>query len=270
MALPKISYGILIIGGVFVLIVAYLRYIEKRSLFFPTREIEFSPKEVWLEYEDVFFKTDDGVEINAWFIPAKDARFTILFSHGNAGNISHRIEKLKFFHDLGCNVLIFDYRGYGKSNGSPSEAGFYKDIQAAYGYLLSRNIAAEDIVGYGESIGGAVTIDLASKKKLKALVVDCTFSNAPDMVKVAYPFLPYWVFASRWDSLDKIKSISVPKLMIHSVNDEIVPFKLGRKLFDAAPNPKEFLSIRGGHNSCFFESKDILREKMSEFIKKLQ
>lgn len=251
------------------LIFFYLRYIERRTIFYPTKDVELSPSFVGLNYEDIFFKAPDSTELNGWFMPAKDSGFTILFCHGNAGNISHRIEKLKFFHGLECNVFIFDYRGYGKSKGSPSENGLYSDAQGAYAYLLSRKISPGQIIGYGESIGGAVIIDLAAKQKLSALIIDSSLSNAKDMVKVAYPFLPYWVFSSRWDSTSKVKPISIPKLFIHSMNDEIVPYKLGRKLFEAAPESKEFLQIHGGHNSCFFESEEILKEKIQSFIKKL-
>lgn len=252
-----------------VLLVVYLRYIERRSLFYPAKEIEYLPKDVGLVFEDIFFKTSDNSKLNGWFISSKDSRYTILFCHGNAGNISHRLEKLKFFQELGCNIFIFDYRGYGVSKGRPSEKGLYCDVQGAYNYLLSRKIMPEQIIGYGESIGGAVVIDLASKHRLRGLIVDSAISNAKDMVKIIYPFLPYWVFSSRWDSVNKIKSITIPKLIIHSINDEIVPYKLGRKLYEFAVEPKEFLQIRGGHNSCFFESEQILKEKISDFLKRL-
>ncbi len=246
---------------VLVLFVAYLRYIERRTIFYPAKEIEFLPSSLGLVFEDV--------ELNGWFVPSKDAAYTILFCHGNAGNISHRLEKLKFFQELGCNVLIFDYRGYGRSKGRPSEKGLYNDAQSASNYLLSRKIAPRQIIGYGESVGGAVIIDLASKNALAGLIIDSTFSNSKDMVKIIYPFLPYWVFSSRWDSLNKIRSITIPKLIIHSINDEIVPYKLGRKIFESAPEPKEFLEIRGGHNSCFFDSKEILKQKIADFLKNL-
>lgn len=251
------------------LVVIYLRYIEKRSLFYPSREIEYLPKDSGMSFEDVFFKTPDNLELNGWFVPAKDTRYTILFCHGNAGNISHRLEKVKFFQELGNNVFIFDYRGYGRSKGAPSEKGLYNDAQGAYNYLLSRKIAPGQIIGYGESIGGAVIIDLASKNTLGGLIIDSSISNTKDMVKIIYPFLPYWVLSSRWDSVNKIKSITIPKLIIHSINDEIVPYRLGRKLFESAAEPKEFLQIRGGHNSCFFESTQILKERIADFLKGL-
>ena len=251
------------------LIVIYLRYVEKRSVFYPMEEIEYSPKELGLDFEEVFFKTSDNLELNGWFIFSKDARYTIIFCHGNAGNISHRVEKLKFFNELGCNVFIFDYRGYGKSKGSPSEKGLYLDAQGAYDYILTRKITPEGIIGYGESLGGAVIIDLATKRNLKGLIVDSSISSAKDMVKIIYPFLPYWLFAIRLDSVNKIRALNITKLVIHSINDEIVPYKLGRRLYDNACEPKEFLQIHGGHNSCFFESEGILKEKIADFIKRI-
>ncbi len=251
-------------------IVVYLRSIEKKIIFYPTKEIEFLPKELGLAFEDIIFKTKDNIELNAWFLPNKFAHYTIIFCHGNAGNISHRLEKIKFFNELGCNCFIFDYRGYGRSKGSPSEKGLYLDTQGAYDYLLSRGIKPEQIVGYGESIGGAAIVDLASKNKMAAIIVDSGFSNAQDMARIIYPFIPSRIFSSRFNSLNKIQSIKIPKLIIHSLNDEIVPYKLGRKLFDNAASPKEPLQIRGGHNRCFFESEAALKEKIADFLKRIQ
>ena len=247
----------------------FLRYIETRTLFYPTKDVASFPDRANLEFEDVFFKTTDNLTLNGWYVPSKGAVTTILFCHGNAGNISHRIEKLKFFHDLGCNIFVFDYRGYGRSQGRPSEKGFYNDAKAAYEWLLFRGIASSQIIGYGESIGGAVMVDLASKEKMKAVILDSTLTSVKDLIARAYPFLPYWVFYSRFDSETKIKSVKVPKLMIHSQNDEIIPFAIGRKLYEVSPEPKEFFQIHGGHNSCFYESQESLREKIGNFISRI-
>ena len=246
------------------------RYIEKRTLFYPTKEIELSPASVGLDYQDTFFKTIDNLMLNGWFVSSNKAKYTILFCHGNAGNISHRIEKLKFFSELGCNVFIFDYRGYGRSQGSPSEIGFYKDAKAAYDYLLSRGINSDQIIGYGESIGGAVIVDLAYKEIMKAVIIDSSISSVKDMVKHVYYFVPSWIFVSRFDSESKIKSIKIQKLIIHSLNDEIVPYQLGKKLYEVSAEPKDFLEIHGGHNSGFYESMEFLRIKIGDFIKRLK
>lgn len=265
----KILQPVLYLFTGMVLIAIYIRYIEKRTIFYPAKEIELLPKEAGLDFEDIFFKTQDNLELNGWFLAHKDATQTILFCHGNAGNISHRLEKLKFFHGLRLNIFIFDYRGYGRSKGIPSERGLYLDVEAAYNYLLSRKVSSEQIIGFGESLGGAAAIDLVYKHKIKGLIVEGAVSCAKDMAKFIYPFLPPWIIFSRFDSVNKIKSIDTPKLIIHSINDEIVPYRLGRKLYDSASLPKEFLEVYGGHNSAFFESEAILKEKIADFLKRL-
>jgi fermentation-respiration switch protein FrsA (DUF1100 family) len=254
---------------ILVSIFLFLRYFEHHAIFYPDRQIQFFPQDSGLRFEDVFFKTSDNIEINAWFVPSPKAKFTILFCHGNAGNISHRLEKIIFFHNLACNIFIFDYRGYGLSKGRPSEKGLYLDTQAAFDYLLSRGINQEQIIGYGESIGSAAIIDLALRHPLRALITEGAFSSGKDMARYVFPFLPHWIFSLRFDSENKIKSIKITKLMIHSLNDEIVPFKLGRKLYDAAPEPKELFEIHGGHNSCFFDAQNMLNRKMVNFLDKL-
>ncbi|MBU1888379.1 MAG: alpha/beta fold hydrolase, partial [Candidatus Omnitrophica bacterium] len=152
----------IVVAAVFM--IGYLRYFEYRSLYFPTKDMEIAPGYMGFKYEDVYFKTPDNARLNAWFFPADDSTATILFCHGNGGNISHRIEKIALLNNLGLDVSIFDYRGYGRSRGRPSEKGFYADAGSAYGYLVSeKNISPEKIILYGESLGGAVAIDLAAR-----------------------------------------------------------------------------------------------------------
>ena len=197
-------------------------------------------------YEEIYFVTSDGKRLNGWFIPNKEATFTIIFCHGNAGNISHRIDKISILYNLGVNIFIFDYRGYGKSQGKPSESGFYKDAKSAYKYLVEeRKISAEDIILYGESIGSCVAINLAGEVKVRALITEEAFTSIKDMAKIAYPFLPHFIFSSRFNSIPKLRDIDCQKLIIHSLDDEIVPFYLGEKLFNKASPPKKFLNIRG-------------------------
>lgn len=269
MAIQNMAKNFLSLAVIIICFFIYLRYIERRSIYFPMKTIETKPNVIGLSFEEVNFKTSDDLKLNGWFIPYKDAKDTVLFCHGNAGNISHRLEKIAIFHNMGLNVFIFDYRGYGKSQGSPGEKGLYKDVEAAYQYLISSgDISPDNIIAYGESIGGAVAIDLATKQKVKALITEETFSSVKDMVKIIYPFLPYFIFQSRFDSVSKIKNIKVPKLIIHSVDDEIVPFRLGEKLFDAAAPPKEFLKIRGGHNTAFLDSDELFRAGISSFLRR--
>ncbi len=248
-------------------VILILRLFEVHSIFFPSKEIVALPSQAGLDFEEVLFETADHKKLHGWFIPSGKESDTILFAHGNAGNISYRIDKLIFFHRLGYNVFIFDYRGYGKSEGRPGEQGLYRDAEAAYDSLVKeRNIPAGKIVGYGESIGGAVIVDLALHRPMEALILENTFTSVKDMVKIHLSLVPAWVLASRFDTKQKIASIKIPKLIIQSKTDKIVPARLGEALFEAAAPPKEFLAIRGDHNSGFFESEDLIEKKLRDFL----
>ena len=261
--LKAVFYFILII----VLFLIVLRYKEKQSIYFPERKIVSSPAFLSLPFEDIYFKTSDAVELNGWFIPAKDASNTLLYAHGNAGNIGNRLDKIILFHKLGINVFIFDYRGYGKSKGRPDEKGLYTDGKAAYDYLiLQKKISPDEIILYGESLGGAVAIDLATKVDAKALISEGTFTCVKDMAKTMYPFVPSALFVSRFDSLAKIQGVAIPKLIIHSLDDEMIPFSLAEKLFQAASPPKQLLKIKGEHNSAFIDSQEIFLSGIAEFL----
>jgi fermentation-respiration switch protein FrsA (DUF1100 family) len=230
-------------------LLALVRYLETRGVFFPSRNMMINPSVMDLPWGDIYFKTKDGRTLNGWFFKKPHARSTLIFAHGNAGNISDRLFKIKFFYDLGLNVFIFDYRGYGKSEGKPSESGVYLDAQAAYDYLGSRgDLQMENIILYGASLGGAVVIDLATHRKAALLVVESSFSNAHDMAHILYPFVPSFFLSLKFDSIHKVRALSVAKLFIHSPDDKVVPFWVGKKLFEAAAEPKEFLEIHGGHN----------------------
>ncbi|MFH1868452.1 MAG: alpha/beta hydrolase [Candidatus Omnitrophota bacterium] len=260
--------NILIIIIITAALFLYIRYFEKRSIYFPTRPIETTPKHIGLYFEDINFKAADGLKLNGWFVPAKNAKATILFCHGNGGNISHRLEKISMFYKMGLNTFIFDYRGYGKSEGSSSEKGLYRDTEDAYNYLKEcGKVDTENIILYGESLGGAVTIDLAAKQRVKAIITEDTFTSVKDMVKVIYPLFPAFILQTKFDSVSKIRDIKCPKLIMHSVDDEIVPFALGEKLFKAAAEPKKFIKLRGGHNTAFFDSEELYTYSIRSFIK---
>ncbi len=263
-----IKIALLII--VLILMFFYIRYFEKRNLYFPLRTIEATPKDVGLDYEDVSFTTKDGVQLSGWFIPAKTPRATLIFCHGNAGNISHRLEKIKIFNNLNLEVLIFDYRGYGMSKGTPSENGLYLDAEIVYDYLINvKKTPPQKIIVFGESLGSAVAVDLSYKHDLAGVIVEGGFTSVKDMAKKILPFIPTFIYASKFDSLEKIKNIKSPKLIFHSVDDEIVPFELGEKLFHAAAKPKEFVKIQGGHNDTFFISQEVVVKKIDSFISKM-
>jgi hypothetical protein len=253
-----------------IFIFGYVRYIEVRSIFYPMKAIEATPKDIGLEYEDIYFDTEDGLRLNAWLIKSPRAKSTLILFHGNAGNISHRLEKILILRQIGLNVFIIDYRGYGKSQGRPSEEGIYKDSRAAYDYLMSRkDINRYKIISFGSSLGGAVAIDLATNRDVACLVVDSSFTSARDMGKKFYPYIPSFLFRTKFDSVNKVKTIKSAKFFIHSINDEIVPFEFGQKLYEIASEPKEFLKILGGHNTGFFESRDLIVERLRNYLQKL-
>lgn len=235
----------LLMAGLFALV----RYLESVGVFFPSRGMAADPSMMNLPWEDIYFKTKDNVTLNGWFLRNPQAPSTIIFAHGNAGNISDRLFKIKFLYDLGLNVFIFDYRGYGKSQGRPSEAGIYLDAEGAWDYLQSRpDVNMKNIVLYGASIGGVVAIDLATRRRAALLVVESSITNSQDMVKIFYPYVPSFFLGLKFDSINKVRALKIPKLFIHSPDDEVVPYWIGQKLFEAAAGPKEFLTIHGGHN----------------------
>ncbi|MCK5178391.1 MAG: alpha/beta hydrolase [Candidatus Omnitrophica bacterium] len=251
-----------------VLFVVYVRYLESRSVFYPARPFFATPAELGLPFEDVYIQTEDNVKIHGWLIKAPTAKSAVIFFHGNAGNIGDRLGKIDLFNKMGLNILIIDYRGYGKSKGSPTEEGVYKDAVAAYDYLLKRDdMKGQKIIGYGASLGGAIAVDLASKRALTCLIVDSTFSSAADMAKRIYPFVPSFLIRTKLDSETKIKGIDIPKLFIHSVDDQMIPIALGRKLYDAASGAKEFIEIRGDHNDGHIYDEDKVREGIKRFLR---
>lgn len=260
-------------GILLIILLVYIRLIERRTIFYPMKKIEFTPSDSGMKYEDIFFLTADGKKLNGWFVPSplSDAvkpRATLLYCHGNGGNISHRIEIIKMFNQLNMNVFIFDYRGYGKSEGSPSEKGIYLDVLAAYDYLLKRGDTEKNkIVVYGESLGSAVAIELASRVNIAGIICFGGFTSAVAVANEIFPFLGVLI-TQKFISIPKIKKVSVPKLIIHSRQDEIVPFRHGEELFASANAPKEFLAIRGGHNDAVFVSYNEFKTGIESFIKK--
>ena len=253
-----------------ILLFFYIKFLERKGIYFPTKEIEVSPQERGLHYEELWIKTKDGFLLNAWFIPHPKARFTLIFSHGNAGNISHRIEKIALLYNLGLNILIFDYRGYGKSQGAPGEKGFYKDIEAVYLYAVEeRKIPPERIILYGESLGTAVSVKLASERKVKAIILEGAFSCGRDMAKMMYPFLPNFFFGNSFDSLSRIKKITSHKLFLHSREDEVVPFSLALKLYQKAPSPKKLVELKGSHNGLFWDDQEAYLKALNSFLDEL-
>ncbi|MDH3316937.1 MAG: alpha/beta hydrolase [Gammaproteobacteria bacterium] len=244
---------------------------QARLVFLPSRAIAATPARVGLDYEDVWLEASDGVRIHGWYIPHRQPRGTLLFFHGNAGNIGDRLESIAIFHRLNLNVLIIDYHGYGKSEGSPGEAESYKDAEAAWRHLVeARSIPPENIVLFGRSLGGCVAAWLAARVGPAGLILESTFTSVPDMAAKVYPFLPVRLLARiRLDALASLANVRAPILVIHSAGDEIIPPAHGRALFDSAPEPKQFLQLRGGHNDGFLVSREIYLAGLSKFFQEI-
>lgn len=250
----------LVAGGLYVM--------QPAMVFLPSRELAATPADWGLEHEDVWLQTEDGVRIHGWYLPFPGARRVLLFFHGNAGNISHRQDSLEIFHRLGLNVLILDYRGYGRSEGRPSETGLYRDARAAWDHLVEgRGVAPSDIVLFGRSLGGAVAAELASRVRPGALILESTFSSARDLVREIYPVLS-WLIVRRFelDTVARMGSVSCPVLVLHSRDDEIIPFALGRRVYQAAPEPKAFHALRGDHNGGFLLSQPGYERALAAFL----
>jgi len=233
-----------------VLVVAM--FLENSLIFFPSVYPDGDWQPTNLPIEDVWFQAKDGTKLHGWYVPCKDAKAAVLFCHGNGGNITHRVEVMHALHQqVGVSAFFFDYRGYGRSEGSPSEVGVLDDARAARAWLAKReNITEHDVVMMGESLGGAVAVDLAARDGARALVLQSTFSSLPDVAAYHYPWLPVrWLMQARFDSLSKIGNYHGPLLQNHGDADTIVPIQYARRLFEAANEPKQFIVMHGhDHN----------------------
>ena len=246
--------------------------IDRHFIYFPVRELFADPAAIGLAYEDVAFAASDGVSLHGWFVPGR-SDLTLLWCHGNGGNISHRLENLLLVHnELGLNVFLFDYRGYGRSEGKPSEQGTYLDAEAALHYLDSRNDIHQDRTIYlGSSLGGGVAVELAMLRSPYGLILESTFPSIRYMARLSFPILPLHLFLqARYDSEAKIGRIDTPLLILHGDKDDLVPIQAGRRLFDAAKDPKEFHTIVGaGHNDTYLVGGKAYWDAMGSFIDRL-
>jgi len=245
---------------------------QPRLVYFPQvdRELTATPRVAGLDYEEVILHAVDGVKLYGWWVPARQPRGAVLMMHGNAGNISHRIGYLTMFNRLGYSVLLFDYRGYGKSEGHPDEEGTYRDADAAWRHLNeARKVPARDIVMVGESLGGGVATRLAQKYPPRALVLASTFTSVPDFGAQIYPWLPVRLIARiHYDNLARIGSIAAPVIIAHSRDDDVIPFAHGEALFEAAREPKQMLVLAGGHNEGFIFSRDTWINAVAGFLER--
>ena len=246
--------------------------IERRFFFFPVREMEGTPSHWGLSYEEVEFGASDDVRLHGWYVPGRTST-TVLWMHGNGGNISHRLENLAFMHRrLGAGIFIFDYRGYGMSEGRPSERGTYRDAQGALDYLRSRpGVDPRRVVYFGRSLGAAVAVWLAARHSPMGLMLESPFASVKDMARRAFPHLPlHYLVRNNYDSLSRIKEVSCPVLVLHGEHDPVVPLEQAQKLFDAAAEPKQFHLIPGAaHNDTYQVGGADYFRVMEEFLASL-
>jgi fermentation-respiration switch protein FrsA (DUF1100 family) len=271
MSLNSLLYVLLVVVMVYCALILYLLVMQPKLIYLPdmpTRTLQATPQDIGLDYETVRLETADGEQLHGWYVAAQNARATLLFCHGNAGNISHRLESLRIYHELGLNVLIFDYRGYGLSTGKASEAGTYRDADAAWRYLLDeRGLAPQDIVIAGRSLGAAVAADLASRAEPAAVVLELAFMSVPAMAAEIYPWLPPGLPGLyRYDTRAKLAQIKRPLLIVHSRDDEIIPYAHAETLYAEAARPKQLLELQGGHNDAMLASRAGYVHGLEQFL----
>lgn len=262
LAVVAVGYGALL---------ALLVWFQPRLVYFPlTGTYDTTPQAQGLAFERVTLATEDGERLAAWWIPApKPARGTVLLFHGNAGNMSHRIDYAKMFYGLGYNTVLVDYRGYGDSTGEPSEQGTYRDAVASWQWLSARGIPAQDIVIFGESLGGGVATWLAVQHPPRALILASTFTSIPDLGAQVYPWLPVrWISRIHYNNLAHLENMRAPVLIAHSPGDDLIPYAHGQRLFEAAHEPKVFLELSGGHNEGFVFAREAWVKVVQDFLQR--
>jgi fermentation-respiration switch protein FrsA (DUF1100 family) len=264
-----------------ILVLAYavwglvLIFMQPKLLYLPVREVSYTPADLGLEYEEVAFSSTDGVRLTGWYIPVKNAPLTVLFCHGNGGNMMHLLDSLHLFCNLGLSCFAFDYRGYGNSGGRPTEAGTYRDAQAAYDWLTGeKGIPPEQIILFGRSLGGSIAAHLAGSVQICALVVESAFTSFGDIAARFHPYMPVrWFVRFQYDTLAHVRKARCPVMIVHSRNDEIVPFEFATRLFEAANEPKQLVEIYGNHNDGFLLSGDVYKGawlKWLDFVRDCQ
>ena len=245
-------------------------YLQQPSMiFFPQKELDETPTAWGLEYEEISLNTADSVRLHGWYLPNPGSRKALLFFHGNAGNISHRGSSVEIFHRLDMNVLIFDYRGFGTSQGEPDESGLYEDARAAWRFLREeKGFDSKNIILFGRSLGGAVASKLASEVRPAGLILESSFSSARDMADTIMPLISRIVFLRfNLNTLNIIDQIRCPLLVLHGPQDEVIPFRQGEKIFKAAREPKTFVTLQGGHNGGFLLSQPAYEQALDAFIR---
>lgn len=245
--------------------------LENRIIFQPNTFLERTPRELGLEFEDLYFTAPDGVRLNGWFIPFPASTATLVWFHGNAGNMGDRLENIKLLHDFGnVNIFIFDYRGYGRSEGHPSEDGVYLDGEAALDLVKNKtgNAGGRKTILFGRSLGAAIATEIATRVESDGLILESPFISVAEMARVVFPFwLIRPLLRTRFDTREKIQKIKVPLLVLHGDRDDVVPYEQGKQVFEAAPEPKKFFTIPGAaHNDTYIVGGKRYFQQLKEFI----
>ena len=261
---------ILVVAVCYGLLLVVVYFMQGRMLYLsevPGRTLTMTPADVGMDYQDVIIETTDGVTLHGWFVAGRSSR-VLLFYHGNAGNISHRLDSIRQFQALGLSVLIIDYRGYGQSEGRTTESGIYRDADAAWRYLIeNRGMVANDIVIFGRSLGASVASRLAAQTQPLALIVESSFTSVPDIAQDLYPWLPvHWLSRLSHATREYVRDVHCPVLVVHSRDDEIIPFHHGETIFASANEPRTLLAIRGTHNDAFLRDERAYVEGLRTFL----
>lgn len=251
-----------------ILIACGMNWLNRWLVYHPSREMLVTPGDYGMSYEDVTLVASDGAKLHAWYVPAEGAGGTVLFCHGNAGNVSNRAYTIGLIHKLGMNLLIFDYRGYGRSDGVPSEEGTYLDAEAAWRHLVEdRGEKPGRIVLHGRSLGGAVAAHLAGSRSPAGLIVESSFSDITSLGAELYPWLPVrWLSRVKYSTAEYVRDARCPVLVIHSPEDGMIDIRHGRTIFEAAEEPKRFVEIRGVHNSGYIDSFAVYDPALKAFF----
>ena len=259
-----------ILCGVYFGMLILLFIMQSKLVYFPLKEIACTPTDIRLEYEDITLNTPDGLKLNAWYIPSKSPTGTVIFCHGNGGNICYTLDVVETMNKMNLNVLVFDYRGYGKSEGSPTENGTYTDAETAYQWLIKdKKIPENSIIIMGRSLGAAIAANLAKNHNPRLLILESGFSSTPDVAAKQYPIFPVRLLCRyKYKTAEYVKDVKCPLLIVHSPEDEIIPYPNAKRIFNSANEPKEFLEIRGSHNEGYSDSGDIYTNGLRNFLEK--
>jgi fermentation-respiration switch protein FrsA (DUF1100 family) len=249
-----------------------LRRFERAMVFVPSREMLAHPGTVGLAYEATTLTASDGVKLRAWWIPGPSAEAPVMLClHGNGGNLSHRTDKMRLFHDAGAAQLWLDWRGYGESAGTPDEPGLYRDALAGWAWLNAvKTVPASRLVLYGESLGCAPAIELATRVPAAGLIVDSAFTSVADMSRRVLPWFPVRLLSLRFDNLSRLPRVTIPTLFLHSPKDDIIPYVMAMKNLGASGSAKKRLvDLKGSHNEGFLDAGPAYPNAIRDFLASL-